>query len=200
MPKREIGLMGYIGEAVVEQWLKSKYPENLGYKVLSQAIPNDVLKEGGGYLDFCVIKNDVAHSIYEVKSQDYIWGKDSNLNRALKHIWQHPAKISSIFVQGDKSYKVDKSFRAYLILLVGPNESGINKFGGNIKNVILFSDIWKDLNNSLDTKMLMKNITTDISKVMKILKNPTQGKRVTKKFLELRRQLNNESTSSTHHC
>jgi len=26
MPKQEMGLMGYIGELVVEQWIRSEYP------------------------------------------------------------------------------------------------------------------------------------------------------------------------------
>ena len=88
MPKRETGLMGYVGETVVKQWLKLKYSKKQ-YEIIEQIIPVSISAQGGGYLDFGVrrISDNSIVAVYEVKSQDFILGKDFKLNNALDHLW-----------------------------------------------------------------------------------------------------------------
>ena len=185
--KREVGLRGYIGEAVVEQWLKKKYPEHEGFEIVSQAIPDNISKKGGGYLDFCVIQNNTALAVYEVKCQNYILNKGSSLNKALLEIWKNPGKVNKIETQDGDSFEVRKPFEAFLVLLVAPNESGIRKIKtNNIAKVILFSDILEDITSSIDEELIINNIRSDLATIFEVLQNPSQGKNVNRAFLEFR--------------
>ncbi|NOR46622.1 MAG: hypothetical protein GQ533_01035 [Methanosarcinaceae archaeon] len=66
MPKSEVGLRGYIGEAIVKQWLNIKHPE---CRIVSQIMPTEVDGKGGPYLDFGVVRDDdVVIEVYEVKT------------------------------------------------------------------------------------------------------------------------------------
>ena len=44
MPKSEVGLRGYFGEAIVKQWLSIKYPE---CEIVSQIMPTEARIERG---------------------------------------------------------------------------------------------------------------------------------------------------------
>ena len=101
MPKREIDLMGYIGEAVVEQWLRKTY-QLPGDSIVFQIMPVGVSRRGGGYLDFGVVRNRFIEAIYEVKSQDYILGRDFPLNAALSYIWNNTGQELEFVTQYGK--------------------------------------------------------------------------------------------------
>ena len=198
MARREIGLMGYIGEAVVEQWLRIKYQSD-DYEVVSQIIPSGISRRGGGYLDFGVVRRgeNTVEAVYEVKSQDYIPDKDFSINKALSHIWNHNGPPLEFSTQDRKTYKSCQDTTAFLVLLVGPNEDGRQKIGAeNLGNIILFEDVWRDLGNSLSRKELLEVLLgvleEDVEKVLKILHCPKNGKRVTKEFTEIRRRQANE--------
>ena len=68
MPKREMGLMGYVGEAVICQWLWQKYPAEEGYKVVHQVKSLGVPATGGPYLDFGVARGTNLVALYEVNT------------------------------------------------------------------------------------------------------------------------------------
>lgn len=190
MPKREIGLMGYVGEAVVEQWLRHKYPTS-EYKVVAQIIPSEVPKVGGGYLDFGVIRKNVVEAVYEVKSQDYIWGRDSTVNKALLHIWNKKGQLLDFETQEGDKYAGCLNTGAFLVLLVGPNEEGMQKIGEkNLRHIILFQDVWNNLENEFCLENLIANFREDVVKVISTLKQPNCGKHITKSFLELRANCN----------
>ena len=57
--------MGYVGEAVVCQWLRHKYPAEDGYEVVSQVRPLGVRATGGSYLDFGVVRGTELIALYE---------------------------------------------------------------------------------------------------------------------------------------
>ena len=56
----------------------------------------------------------------------------------------------------------------------------------NIGNIILFSEVWQELGHQIDEDDLMGTIEQDVPKVLEILKNPTQGKRINREFFRLR--------------
>ena len=75
-----MGLMGYVGGAVVCQWLRHRCPAEDGYEVVSQVRPLGVRATGGPYLDFGVVKGTELIALYEVKSQDHVLDKSFELN------------------------------------------------------------------------------------------------------------------------
>ena len=83
MPKREIGIRGYVGELIVEQWLRCNFKPNKGYKIVNQIRPKDINARGGPYLDFGVIRKGKVCGIYEVKTQNYPL---ESVNNALEHV------------------------------------------------------------------------------------------------------------------
>ena len=190
MPKREIGLMGYVGEAVVCQWLGSKYPPEEGYAVISQLRPVGVPAKGGPYLDFGVVKGGELIVLHEVKSQDYIIDKSFKLNSSLLHVWSHRGEALEFVSQDGRHFQGLPDTAAYLVLLVGPNSGAIAKIGEeNLLNIILFSEIWEDEGWELDCNALMAGIKEDIPKVLGILKAPTVGRLINKRFLESKSRL-----------
>lgn len=78
MPTRLTGLKGYVAEAVVARWLRQKFPAP-EFEIVPQIIPTEVDRRGGGYLDFGVVRGTEVVAVYEVKGQDYIFTKDSDL-------------------------------------------------------------------------------------------------------------------------
>jgi hypothetical protein len=182
MPKREIGVMGYIGELVVENWLKKKYPED---KIISQIAVEK--KRGGGHLDFGILsKEKKIKAIYEVKTQDYIAGRDFKLNQGLVELWQ--GKSSDKFVsQNDEIFGCDKNFKAFLILLAPPNDIFLKEYPSHLKDIILFEDIIKE--KPIDAQLRQKIIecfNSDMKEVFNILEKPSQGKRLRNAFLKER--------------
>jgi len=184
MPKQEIGLMGYIGERVAEQWIRSKYPSSQ-YEVVKQIMPADIPPKGGPYLDFGVVRKGLVEKIYEVKSQDYIFA--GPINVALEYIWKNQDKrLQYVTLEGNK-YQSSSALEAYLILLVGPNQYGIEAIGReNLQKVILFQDIWREINGRLDFNFLIENVKGDAQIVIDILQNPRVGKEITRGFLKSR--------------
>lgn len=187
MPKQEIGLMGYIGERVVEQWIRSKYPSSQ-YEVVKQIMPADIPSKGGPYLDFGIVREGLVEKIYEVKSQDYIF--DGAINAALEYIWKNQdKKLQYVTLEGNK-YQSVPALEARLILLVGPNQYGIEAIGKeNFQKVILFQDIWGELNGKIDFNSIIESVKGDAKTVIDILQNPRAGKEITRDFLKIRNKL-----------
>lgn len=186
MPKQKIGLMGYVGERIVEQWIKNKYPPSQ-YETVKQIMPVDVPSKGGPYLDFGVIRKGLVKQIYEVKSQNYIFA--GPINTALEYIWKNQDKRLQYVTLEDKDNKYQGSpvLEAYLILLVGPNRYGIKAIGRqNLRKVILFQDIWREIKGQADFGSLIENIKEDTKAVIDILQNPSAGKEITQDFLKIR--------------
>lgn len=187
MPKREMGLMGYVGEAVVCQWLRHKYRANEDRQVVSQVRPLGVRATGGPYLDFGIVRGSDLIALYEVKSQDYILDKSFNLNSSLLYVWSHRGEALEFASQDGRTFRGSTETEAYLVLLVGPNEGAIANIGSeNLSNVLLFSEIWTDTAWKMDWGALLAEIGEDIPKVLRILKSPTQGKLINKRFLDLK--------------
>lgn len=187
MTKREIALMGYIGEAVVEQWLHYRYPAP-EHQVVAQIIPSAVSQSGGGYLDFGIIRNGVVEAVYEVKSQDYIFDKSSpSINKALAYIWDEEKRPLKFKTQDREELLGSLDTQAFLVLLAAPNPDGIQRIGrNNLRYIVLFQDIWAELENKFDIEALRANFEADAKKVISILRQPSQGKLFTPFFLELR--------------
>ena len=187
MPKREIGLMGYVGEAVVRQWLVRKYPPDQ-FEIVDQIMPEGVPKQGGPYLDFGVIRDGRVEAVFEVKSQDYIW--NSAVNLSLSYLWSHRTTACDFVIQGGRAVAGLPTTEAYLVLLVAPNDKGIDHIDvENIRNVVLFADIWNDLAEEFDQRWISDQFEQDLPKVLSVLRAPRSGKQVTRDFLKLRGML-----------
>lgn len=189
MPTRVTGLKGYVAEAVIEYWLRRKYPPPT-FQIVRQIIPTDVDRRGGGYLDFGVVEDGIVTEVYEVKGQDYIFTKDSEVNKALLHIWQCRGTRLEFITQDGQTFQADEA-KGFLVLLAPPNADWIEKVGrGNIQFVKLFRDIWAEVDSRNDESEIvdgiMCDIAADIGEVMEILRNPTQGATKLQRFLELR--------------
>jgi hypothetical protein len=155
--------------------------------VVRQIIPTEISRRGGGYLDFGVIRNGVVEAVYEVKSQDYVLGKDFAINKALLHIWNLGTQSIDFETQEGGKYRSHPNIRAFLVLLVAPNKDGLQKIGmKNLYNIILFQDIWGEFREKCALERAIANVSEDAKKVVEILKHPTAGKLVTRSFLELR--------------
>ena len=156
-------------------------------------MPAKYPRNGGPYLDFGVIKDEKVHAIYEVKSQDYTL--DSGINGALAAIWNSEVRDSDYFTQDDPDHHI----KAYLVLLVYPNEKGIKQIGQqNLKQVILFSKVFEDIERHTTDYLRYVHDTfdKDVGKVIEILKNPTQGKSKRQKFLQQREACQKKATST----
>ena len=131
-------------------------------------------------------------ALYEVKSQGYITDKDFKLNEPIAHIWSS-TKVSTQFKSQDgETFLGGPETEAYLVLLVGPNEDAISNLGKqNLVRIVLFSDIWQELRNEVSEERITGEMREDLSKVLEILRNPTQGKRVNQAFVRLRAELRN---------
>ena len=189
MPRRISGLMGYVGEVVVESWLKAEYPEP-AYSIVYQIKPIDYDVRGGPYLDFGVIKDGKVCAIYEVKSADYIF--DGGINGALDAVWNNPVHDRCYSTQDDpkRHIKADPDLKAYLVLLACPNDKGIAKIRRqNLKQVILFSEVFEYLEKQ-DRADYLEHVHHDFDKrigeVIETLKNPKQGKAKKQEFLRQR--------------
>ncbi|PKK83919.1 MAG: hypothetical protein CVT49_05705 [candidate division Zixibacteria bacterium HGW-Zixibacteria-1] len=176
MPKQEMGLMGYVGESVVEQWLKKKY-SSPKYTIVRQIMPTAVPKTGGPYLDFAIIKNDkTVEAIYEVKSQHFISGATMKINKSLTHCWIKKGRKLRFQTQDGNIYHGRISTNVFLVLLVVPNEGGRSVIGrANLKYILLFEDIWRELGKSFRKTTILKQIKEDASIVIDILKAPHKG-------------------------
>ena len=130
-----------------------------------------------------------AKPLYEVTSQDYIIDKPFKLNSSLLYVWSHRGEELEFASQDGRAFRGSPETEAYLVLLVGPNDGAIASIGReNLSNIILFSEILEDPGWDIDQNGLMAEIGEDIPKVLGILKEPTQGKLINKRFLELKSQ------------
>jgi hypothetical protein len=163
MPKREIGIRGYVGELIVEQWLRSKFPSNQGYEIVNQIRPKGVAAKGGPYLDFGVIHRGIVHEIYEVKTQDYNLNK---INEALKHVWGNP--IGPYLIQDKKAELMGTGgTRARLVLLVKPQKSLTEEIA--VDNIVYFKTILNDSENmqeGVDLKRIKDCFDEDVQKTI----------------------------------
>jgi len=159
MVKENIGLRGYIGEKIVEIWLKKIFPK---YKVIRQVIPEGVDKRGGPYLDFAVVKDKKIIKIYEVKTQEYPLNK---INKALCYIWESGSKIMKFKTQDNKEY-IAENFEAYIILLQKSDRNLWNKYKDKI---IFFKKIFNNLDIELISKIISEKGRVDIIKEINTL-------------------------------
>lgn len=187
MPRREIGLMGYVGEAVVSCWLKRGFPAP-EFAVVTQIRPKKVPAKGGPYLDLAVVRGDTVHAVFEVKSQDYIWGGDSEVNLSLDYIWSHRGQVVDYVLQNARTFTGDPGTQAYLVLLVPPNADGIKAIGRtNLQNVLLFEDLWRTPEAAyISEETILEELREDVNKVFAILREPTQGSTLKQPFLAAR--------------
>jgi len=195
MAEREMGLMGYVGESVVEQWLEFKYPAEQGHRIIRQVKPEDIRATGGPYSDFGVIRDGRLIALYEVKSQDYITDKEFKLNAPIARIWSGEETSVLFKSQEGETFQGGADTEAYLVLLVGPNEGAIENLGRkNLGRVVLFSDVWHELHDGVSEDRIMNEMREDLLKVLYILRNPTQGKEITPAFIRLRAKLRDNPT------
>ena len=179
--------MGYVGEAVVSHWLTARYTQ-AGAEIVSQIRPIDVPAKGGPYLDLAVVRNAVVESIFEVKSQDYIWGKDSEVNISLDFIWSHRDEAITFTLQDGRTFNGTPETQAYLVLLAPPNPDGMKAIEEeNLQNVLLFEDLWSSIDEeSISADTIVDELREDVVKVLEVLRQPTQGARLRRGFLEAR--------------
>jgi len=203
MPRRDSGLRGYIGERIVEQWLKMKYPDCSIKSQIAAVTQDDREKsdnQGGKYLDFGVIKGNEVIGVYEVKTQDYIFDKSFKLNDQLEKIWENQNEITEFYVLEEKNgankqsekpryIKSSFSFKCILILLAPPNLKGMKRLGGNLQNVKLFCEIMEEFGKKIKYGKIMKNIEEDLKAIKKLLYEPSKGKTFIDKFKEEREKV-----------
>ncbi len=195
MPKREIGLMGYVGEAVVSQWLETRFPEPQ-FEILTQIMPTDIPKHGGPYLDFGIVHDGVVVELFEVKSQDIIW--EENVNLALRHIWEKRGELLNYVTQDGRSFKGTVDTRARLILLGPPNSKGMERIGEkNLEDVMLFEEVMDDLKDRLDVDRLLATVADDVPRVLSILRHPSAGPRIKPEFLKRRAEVASQDVPPT---
>ena len=176
--------MGYVGEAVVLQWLAVQYPLD-GYEIIGQVMPVGVPTRGGPYLDFAVCRAGTVELLVEVKSQDYIW--DMKVNVGLAFVWNNRGCPVQFKTQEGRSLDGTVKTRAMLILLAPPNKKGIERIGTtNLKDVLLFEEILADLGPRLDDQSIIDAVRQDVPKVISILQNPTAGRTLKVPFLQRR--------------
>ena len=187
MPRSHMALMGYVGEAIVEYWLRWKYPVKDGFKIVSQIRPKAVPASGGPYLDFGVCRDGHIQYVYEVKGQDFIIDRSFAINRSLVYIWTANNDLGNFLSQDGDSFAAEDGLRALLVLLAPPNKDGMKKIGReNLKNVILFADIWEELGSLLTADQILRNLEADLHVIIDIFKNPTAGRRLLPRFLKVR--------------
>ncbi len=187
MPQRFFALMGFVGERIVRQYLEETYPPDQ-YEIVEQIIPARVSKKGGGFLDFGVLKNGNVEYVYEVKCQDYILGKDFQINKALLNLWENPHSAETFYMQEENRECRSINFqRAYLVALVGPNKDFINKHGiHNCANIILFSEVLDKI--SVDVKRLSSELQRDLQLTIGRIQKPLSGKFVNASFIKKREE------------
>lgn len=173
MPRREIGLMGYLGEALIARWLQERFPAPK-FEIVSQIRPMAVPAKGGPYLDFGVLRGTTVQSVFEVKCQDYIFA--GGVNKSLKYLWRHRGEAVRFALLDKRRFSGDRNTEAYLVLLVPPNRDGIEEIGRrNLKRVFLFEDILGPSERAPALKPLLPQLHTDARGVLRTLKNPGQG-------------------------
>ena len=187
MPQRFFGLIGYVGERIVRQYLEETYASDQ-HEIVEQIIPATVSRKGGGYLDFGVLKNGNVEYVYEVKCQDYILDKGFQVNKALLYLWENPHSAESFYIQEENRECRSKNFqRAYLISLSGPNKDFINKYGiHNCANIILFSEVLDRI--SIDVERLSSEFQKDLQLTIGRIRRPLSGKLVNASFIKRREE------------
>lgn len=187
MPQRFFGLIGYVGERIVRQYLEETYASDQ-HEIVEQIIPATVGRKGGGYLDFGVLKNGNVEYVYEVKCQDYILDKGFQINKALLYLWENPHSAESFYIQEESRECRSKNFqRAYLVSLAGPNEDFIKKHGiHNCANIILFSEVLDRI--SIDIESLFLELQKDTQLTIDRIRKPLSGKLVNASFIKKRKE------------
>ena len=165
--------MGYVGEAVVACWLRKRFPEP-EYEVVSQIKPTAVPASGGPYLVLGILTGGKVEAVFEVKSQDYIF--DGGVNLALAFLWKHRGEAVEFALQDGPTLMGHEGTSAFLVLLVPPNDYGLDAIGKrNLRNVLLFQDIWKDLGKRFSAASLQSELHADVEKVLGILQRPSKA-------------------------
>jgi len=170
MALRSIGLRGYIGELLVEYWLKEvRYANQPGTETVLQVRPAEIDPKGGPYIDIGVAQNGKMLSVYEIKTQDYALDEHFNVNKALWHLWENPRTNETMISQNKQEYPKHTDFKAYLVLLVPPTQGGRSRLKDYITNVIFFSEIISETDTDKFQDHLIENLTTDGRKDLKEL-------------------------------
>ena len=184
MPRAFYGLMGYLGERVVRQWLETKY-QSPQHAIVEQVIPAGVDRKGGGYLDFGIVSDGGIRYVYEVKCQDYIMDKSFRLNPAMDYLWTKDHGLLTFVTQSGQQYPSPDFQNARIVALVGPNQDFIDRYGiERCANIILFSEILQQLEPDIDG--IIEDSRKDFRAALGTIRKPTQGERVNRRFLEQR--------------
>lgn len=194
MPRAFYGLMGYLGEHVVRQWLETRYraPQNT---IVEQVMPVEMdLLRGGGYLDFGIASGGEIRYVYEVKCQDYIMDRSFRLNPALEYLWTKDGGPLTFVTQSGQQYLSSDFQKARIVALVGPNQDFIDRYGiERCADIILFSEILQEL--ELDLDRITESLRKDLHAALKVVREPTQGKSVNRRFLEQRQRCSSTDSS-----
>lgn len=188
MPRQEIGIRGYVGERIVEQWLRRRYPPPK-YQLVEQVEFPEVSTSA---IDFGILKRGRLEKIYEVKTQAYNFD-EGMLNKPLKKIWGNPRrKWKYKYFDGKETQTGTEKIKAYLILLQQPSKNGQNKEikPENFKRVAFFSDIWDGGKNNPNIRLIVKGFKRHLVSTIKALAKLKNGDKKGKKaFLEMRGKL-----------
>lgn len=178
-------LNGYVGESIVDFWLRKRFP---GHELAREVLPIGIPPVGGPTIDFGVLMNDVVEAVYEVKTQDYTFDGKSDPGKGLSFAWSQMG-CSPTFKANGRIVQSSPSMTVKMICLRPPNAAFFAKIGNHhIKDIMLFQEVWADL--TLDDVLLavMERLRNDIGEILRFLSKPA-GSAQAKAFLDLRRSM-----------
>lgn len=187
MPERHTGLKGYLGEWIVETWLKFvQYP---GHQIWAQVRPHNLDAHGGPYLDFGVADENAIANVYEVKTQDYRLDDKaggSKLNKALKYVWdlidgqngqRFRAGQDLLVVQDGPTLPTSPQFNAWLVLMVPPTDTVIATYAAQRDRILYLRDLLRELQQHLGddrlSEMAKQRFAEDLPVVIANIEKPT---------------------------
>lgn len=172
--KKTIGIRGYLGERIVEQWLKQEFKVD-NVEIVQQIIHKGYPLDGGPYLDFGVIKNKKVIAVCEVKTQNFQIDK---INKSLCDLARKRRENLKFTIQKKGEEEVvqegglysDGNLKIILVLLKEPskkvakqiNELGIEEF--------YFEKIIKKLGIKFDIEKINGEALKDIKEEINFIK------------------------------
>ena len=171
MPRREIGIRGYVGELIVEKWLHHRYSSN-EYEIKRQIKRQD---SGSSCVDFGVIQKGIMKEIYEVKTQDQRFGEadvKKSINNAFLKAREKPEGPYIIQDESGEHINGTKGTKAFLILLLSPNDAFLKGIGNDI-DIVRFKEILDYLKNNeveVDGGGFIDRFTEDAKKTIEEIK------------------------------
>lgn len=180
MPAHNIGIRGYIGEIVFEEYLRNEYSD---YEIVKEIAPYGINNRGGAYLDFGVTKQNKVYRIFEIKTQDYVMNKNSKINKSLLYTWNQKPNTFHLATKKEVVYHAAEDFEAELVLLVPPNRDFLEKLGkANRKRIHLFSEYISA--ERIDANKIREQFKSDMRKEIFTLLNPEKGKPQFRQFFD----------------